>query len=233
MKGPQTRAAPAGPLQVREREDGFVIHEGPHPLRTPAGAELSVPTLALAEAIIKERCTATAATPLQKLAWTAIDRVAPQRARIEGELLRYVPSDLTCYRAEPGSSLAERQAMIWDPYLAWIEKFFGARMRVSAGVAPCMQEPECEMAIARALVEEDIFVLTALHVAAALLGSLVLALALRHGRCDIDGAWIAARVDEDWQQDRWGTDGEAARRAETLKKALCEADRFLRLSTAA
>jgi chaperone required for assembly of F1-ATPase len=50
-----------------------------------------------------------------------------------------------------------------------------------------------------------------------LTGSALLALALLRGAIDPDQAWAAARVDEDWNSEKWGVDEEvAARRAARL-----------------
>jgi chaperone required for assembly of F1-ATPase len=50
-----------------------------------------------------------------------------------------------------------------------------------------------------------------------LTGSALLALALLRGELDEDQVWSAAHVDEDWNGEQWGVDGEvAARRAGRL-----------------
>ena len=64
----------------------------------------------------------------------------------------------------------------------------------------------------------DDFRLTGLAFAAPLFGSAVLALALQRGRIDGEGAWAASRVDEVFQESRWGVDAEAAERAERLRQ---------------
>ncbi len=40
----------------------------------------------------------------------------------------------------------------------------------------------------------------------ALTGSALLALALAAGALDVEAAWAAAHVDEDWQMSQWGRD---------------------------
>ena len=56
--------------------------------------------------------------------------------------------------------------------------------------------------------------LAAMHVMTTLTGSALLALAVEAGALDLDRAWDAAHVDEDWNVEMWGTDAEAiARRA--------------------
>jgi chaperone required for assembly of F1-ATPase len=48
----------------------------------------------------------------------------------------------------------------------------------------------------------------------ALTGSALIALALADGVLDVEAAWAAAHVDEDWQMSQWGRDELAlARRA--------------------
>src|SRR3546814_12004916 len=54
-----------------------------------------------------------------QLAATAIDRVAPNRDAVVGEVAAYGGADLLCYRAETPPSLAERQHAAWQPHLDW------------------------------------------------------------------------------------------------------------------
>jgi chaperone required for assembly of F1-ATPase len=54
--------------------------------------------------------------------------------------------------------------------------------------------------------------LAALHVMTTLTGSVVLALAVAHGRAAPAEAWAAAHLDEDFQMEVWGEDEEALQR---------------------
>ena len=49
--------------------------------------------------------------PAQRLAATAIDRVAGVRVEVAEEIARYAGSDLLCYRAESPASLVEAVAL--------------------------------------------------------------------------------------------------------------------------
>ena len=74
-------------------------------------------------------------------------------------------------------------------------------------------QPDASLTRVKALaLALDDFGLTALAQAAGLLGSAVLALALQRGRLDGQGAHDAARVDEAFQEERWGIDHDAAHR---------------------
>ena len=66
----------------------------------------------------------------------------------------------------------------------------------------------------RAAIEsfDEPFRLAGLSLATTLTGSALIALALAEGALDVEAAWNAAHVDEDWNIFKWGEDAEAARR---------------------
>ena len=72
------------------------------------------------------------------------------------------------------------------------------------------------------------FRLTALAFAAPLFGSAILALALERGRITGEQAWEASRVDEAFQESRWGVDAEAAERADQLRTEAQVLERWFR-----
>src|SRR3954470_24023027 len=83
-------------------EANGIVLDG-RPVRTPLKAPLDLPTQALAAAIAEEwQSQGERIEPdgmnLTKLANTVIDRVAPDRWRIEAEIVEFVGFDLVCYR---------------------------------------------------------------------------------------------------------------------------------------
>lgn len=205
------------------------------PVRTPAHAELIAPTAALVEAIAQEWRTQgetidPAAMPHLKLANTAIDRVAPVRAAVAGQVMTYL-NDLLCYRAERPSALAVLQATEWDPLLDWVQERYGVRLKVRPGIVHFDQPEPVVTALTRAVAAFEPFPLTALAAAAPILGSLVLTFALAEGRLDAAAAFALSQLDERYQAERWGRDEEAAARAAGLLEELKTAERFLKLSS--
>ncbi len=92
-------------------------------VKSPARAELAVPTRALAEAIADEWREAgeeidPRAMPLTGLANAAIDRVVPEAEAFAAGLAKYGETDLLCYRSGSPAELAERQEQEWNPLLA-------------------------------------------------------------------------------------------------------------------
>jgi chaperone required for assembly of F1-ATPase len=189
------------------------------PIKTPAGNALAAPTPALARAIAAEwdaqhERIDPAAMPLTRLANTIIDGVAPATEPVAAEIVRYLGSDLLCYRADTPEGLVRMQAQHWDPVLAWAHDSLGARFALGEGVT-FVAQPEEAIAAARAAIPSGPWRLGAVNVITTLTGSALIALAVSAGRLDVGAAWNAANVDEDWNMNFWGRDELALQRRET------------------
>ncbi|HEY4980888.1 MAG TPA: ATP12 family protein [Pseudolabrys sp.] len=204
--------------EVAGEGDGYPVLLDHKPVRTPARRALAAPTRALAETIAAEWNAQAdvidpARMPLTRLANAVIDAVVEQSQPVAEEVAQYLGSDLLFYRAAAPEDLSERQAQRWDPVLEWAQRRLGARFVPVEGVMFAAQASEA-IAAARAAIPADPWRLGAVSAITTLTGSGLLALALAHGQLDIDAAWAAANVDEDWQMEYWGRDELAlARRA--------------------
>jgi chaperone required for assembly of F1-ATPase len=205
-------------VSVVEREGRFAIALDGKTARTPARNELRVPDRILCDAIAKEWRELgdeidPSRMPLTRLVVAAIDAVAFVPSPVAAEIVKYAGSDLLCYREVTNERLAARQAIHWDPPLAYMRDALGARLELAAGVTFVEQPADAIAAIERAVASWPApFGLAALHSATTLTGSAILALALGAGRLTADEAWAAAHVDEDFQIEAWGRDEEAMRR---------------------
>ena len=204
------------------------------PARTPAKAELAVPTRALAEAVAAEWAAQgdhidAATMPLTRLVNTAVDGVTPHLAQVRADITVFASSDLVCYRADGPEPLVERQCAQWDPVLAWARDALGARFAVATGLMPVTQPEDAVAAITAALQNLDQFRLAGLHVMTTLTGSALLALAHARGALTVEAAWVAAHVDEDWQISQWGEDADAAARRARRWTEMQAASRLLAL----
>jgi chaperone required for assembly of F1-ATPase len=149
--------------------------------------------------------------PLTRLANTIIDGVAPQPGPVAAEIVKYLGSDLLCYRADAPEGLVRTQARHWDPILAWARETLGARFVLGEGVI-FVAQPAGAVAAARQAIPSDPWRLGAVNVIATLTGSALIALAVAAGRLDVGDAWNAANVDEDWNMNFWGRDELALQR---------------------
>jgi chaperone required for assembly of F1-ATPase len=189
------------------------------PVKTPLRAPLRLPTQALAEAVAAEwEGQGAEIKPstmiLTKLANTAIDRVGPDRARIEAEVLDFANSDLVCYRADRPPDLVQRQRSQWDPVIDWARTALDAPFEVTEGIVHTPQPKQAIAAFALALNDLSDFELAGFHSIMTLTGSALIAMMLARQATMPESAWLSAHADEDYQIQHWGEDAEArAKRA--------------------
>src|SRR5262245_26651369 len=188
-------------VAVAPGDGGWQIMLDSRVLRTPAKAPLLLPNRALAEAVAAEwdaqvETVVPATMPLMRLAATAIDRVAPQRAGVIEEVAGYAGTDLVCYRADRPAELVARQQAVWQPLVDWATLRYDAPLLVTTGVVPRPQPAGAVAAIQAAVAAFDDFSLTALHGLTTACGSVVIALALAESHLEPEAAWHASQLDE-------------------------------------
>lgn len=218
-----------------------VPHEGRHAIaldgriaKTMGRKALAAPTLALAEAVAAEWAGQgehmdRASMPLTAMLSAAIDSGEDGASQWREEIVGYLGSDLVCYRADAPQALAERQADIWDPYVEFMRLEFGAILMTTAGIVAVPQADASLSAVRTALANETPETLFALRIATAISGSAVLALALWKGESGAQTLFEASRIDERFQEERWGADEEAKAREEQLRADFLKGAEFLSL----
>jgi chaperone required for assembly of F1-ATPase len=197
-------------VTVRDDPAGFAVALDGRPIKTPARRALAAPCRPLAEAIAAEWRAQTefidpAAMPMTRLANTIIDSVAAAQDEVAGDIVKYLGSDLLCYRATTPKALGARQTLHWDPILAWAKAALGAAFTTVQGITH-FRQPDQTIARASAAIPRDPWRLGAVHAVTTLTSSALIALALARGDIGLDAAWTAARVDEDWNMELWGRD---------------------------
>jgi chaperone required for assembly of F1-ATPase len=206
------QSAAAGPL-----DDGFGALLDGRPVRSPAGLRLVTPTLALASLIAEEwaaqgKLIDIGRMPATRLAFTTLDRVVDKRAETVAEIVRYAGTDLLCYRADGPAALIEREARAWEPVLDWARAELRLDFTPTSGIVHRAQSGVTLRRVGDLAEVLDDFALAGLAFATALYGSAVLALAVQRERLGGEEAFDLSRLDESFQQEKWGVDAEAAER---------------------
>jgi len=195
---------------VAETQDGYSVLLDGRMIRSPARRPLAAPVRPLAEAIAAEwqnqgEMVDPGTMPLTRLANSVIDGVAFAPDPVRAEIAKYLGSDLVFYRAGFPEPLVQRQAVHWDPMVAWARDGLGARFVLSTAIVH-VRQPDHALTAAAAAIPKDPWRLGAVHSITTLTGSALIALAVAHGRLSVDAAWAAAHVDEDWNMEQWGRD---------------------------
>ena len=218
-------------------DGGFTVLLDDRPVRTPAKAALTMPSLMMAEAVAKEwdaqeEFVNPLTMPVTRGANAAIDKVGAQREEVIALLSEYGDSDLLCYRAAGPEGLIARQADAWDPMLDWAAETLNARLFVGEGVMHVTQRPDTLAKLSAEVAAFDNFALAAVHDLISLSGSLVLALAVTKDAIAVEDAWQLSRLDEHWQIEQWGEDEEALAAEQVKQIAFFDAAQFYRFSIA-
>jgi chaperone required for assembly of F1-ATPase len=219
---------------IDQNEDIFRILLDGKPIKTPARRILAAPSRALAQSVADEwdaqkDVIDPSKMPLTRLSNSIIDGVADAPRPVAEEIEKYLGSDLLFYRADVPEGLTKAQEKHWDPIVAWARDHLGARFVLAVGVVFAPQ-PEEAIAAARRAIPENVWALGAVHSVTTLTGSALLALALAAGRLDVDAAWAAAHVDEDWNLATWGRDAAALSRRARRFTEMTAAARVLKLA---
>jgi len=223
-------------VTTRAVGDGWIVLLDDKPIKTPARADLKLPTQALAMSIAEEwrgqgETLSLLSMQHTQLANTAIDRVPKLRAVIIDEVIKYADTDLVCYRAEGPPTLVERQHAHWQPVVDWLVERYGVRLATTHSITPIPQAQHAIAVLRSAIDRYDDFALAGLSASVAAAGSLALGLALAEGFLDGAAAFAAAQVDELFQIEKWGADAEAEARLERVRAelaALAKYHAFLR-----
>ena len=218
---------------VEPRDRGWAVTLDGRVPKTPAGAKVMLPSEAVARMVAEEWAAQgefldPSTMPAQRLAATAIDRVSQAREAVAEEIAAYAGSDALCYLAEAPTSLVERQARQWTPWRDWAARELGVALEPCEGILHRTQSPEAIARVRALALELDDFALAGLGLATPLFGSAVLGLALQRGEAPGGELFEVSRLEEIFQEERWGVDEEAAERTAARRAEAKMLDRWFR-----
>jgi chaperone required for assembly of F1-ATPase len=220
-------------VEAAPADGGYAVLLDGRALRGPKGGQVILPTAALADQVAREWAAQgdhleLAAMPATRLANTAIESVPQAREATAQAIADYAASDLLCYFATEPAALVERQERLWGPVLERAGAELGLRLVRAAGIVHQAQPAETVGAVKALALGLDDFALTGLAFGASLFGSAILAIAVQRGWLSGEAAFGLSRLDEAWQEQRWGVDAEAAERTARLAGEAAMLDRWFR-----
>lgn len=223
-------------VEVSETADGAGVRLDDREVRTPGGKLLRTPTRALAALIADEwaaqgEFVMFAEMHATRLANTAIDSIPAARDATAQAVADYGGSDLTCYHAEHPDSLVARQLEHWEPVVERVEHELGCSFVRASGIVHREQPAETLQRLQGEAAALDDFQLAGLAFGASLFGSTIIALSLQRGWLTGEQAFELSRLDEAFQQERWGVDAEAAERTARLLAESRMLERWFRALT--
>ncbi|MDP3854050.1 ATP12 family chaperone protein [Phenylobacterium sp.] len=220
-------------VSVVAEAGGFQVKLDGRNVRSPKGGVLVLPTRALADLAAAEWAGQVdvielAGMNVTRLAFTALEAVPQARDGVAQQVADFAGSDLLCYYAEEPQALAARQTHHWSPLLDRAERELGLVFLRAAGIVHRAQPDETLARVKALVLELDDFALAGVAFGTSLFGSAVLALTLQRGWLTGEQAYELSRLDEAYQQEKWGIDEEAAERTARLFEESTMLDRWFR-----
>ena len=167
--------------------------------------------------------------PLTQLVSTAIDADDETVTFWRNEVVKFLGTDLLCYRADVPKELVDAQTAAWDRYLDWFAEAYGVRLGTTAGVTAIAQPVEAIEQVREKMECVSSLESLAIYKVTGITGSAVLALAVWQGAFGAKQSFEASRVDEKFQSQRWGVDQEALAREQILFAEFMSLDKLREL----
>lgn len=218
---------------------GFSIRLDGKAVKAPSGALLLATSENLAMEIVKEWAAqgdkiVPDSMPLTQILTTRIDRVSKEREAMTETLMKYLDTDLLCYRAAHPLELAKMQQESWDPWLLWFEKFFKIMPQTTTGLAALKQGAGLHRAVYERVLKMTDDVFTVLQLVSGLSGSLILGLAFCADKITPEQVFDCAHVEERhkaaiYNEDFYGPDPAEAKKRASMRADLEAAAVYLKL----
>ncbi len=219
-------------------EDGFSIQLDGKSVKTPLGQPLAAPNRALADEIVREWAAQgddvlPDSMPMTQMLITAIDRMR-ERAVLTKSLLKFLDTDLLCYRVKEPQELAKRQKETWGRWLTWFDEHFESPLEVTYGLDALVQDSDTHKQIWNYIEALDEYYFTVLQIVTSLSGSIVLGLAFLEHEANEQDVFNAAELEEIYHAEiageaEHGSDPVQERRQNVMRRDLESSKRFLAL----
>ncbi len=208
-------------VTIQASGDAYAILLDGRVLKTPGKQALVIPhqfqaKLVAAEWQAQGDDIVPDSMPCTRLMNVACELTPSRRPELVAEFNSYCNTDLLCFRSSAPQDLAKRQDDIWQSVLDWAAVSNGIALLVTTSLkTPAHPKSTLLATSAYAQKLDDVDLTLLLHFTASF-GSGILALALLEGYLDVCSAIEASRLDEIYQNERWGSDEEAEARAQNI-----------------
>jgi len=154
-----------------------------------------------------------------------IQKIAEDRNNIISAMLEYALTDTILFWNKK-DDLFERQKKQWEPYTVWANEEIGAKFSPTEGLSTDNTVGEIT-ALESYLRKTDARKLALAYLFARELRSVILGLAVVQKKCSVEDAFSAAFLEQNFQEEKWGTDEFSLEKSNSIKKALNQLKNFI------
>ena len=141
-----------------------------------------------------------------KLLFFSSDLDVKQRCIIKKSIIKYLDTDLVCYRANKGTELEKMQSKYWDPYIDFCERSFKLNYKKNYTIMPSIQEISNTDKVVKVLDNMDKYTLTAFFFLVEVTNSIIISLNILYKSVSYNLVWRDCNLEEEYNQLKWGID---------------------------
>lgn len=219
-------------------EDGYVVQLDGKSVKTPLAQALAAPNRAMADVLVaewsaQEDQVVPDSMPITQILTTAIDTMRDRDAMTKS-LLKYLDTDLLCYRVKEPQEIAKRQKENWGRWLTWFDEHFESPLEVTYGIEALKQDEDTHKQIWNYLEALDEYYFTVLQIVTSLSGSIVLGLAFLEHEATPEDVYNAAELEEIYHSEiadeaTYGGDPVQEKRQAKMRRELDACKKFMDL----
>ena len=194
---------------IKEIEQNtFVYYRNNKLLKTAKGNAIKVLSLDFAQIILNklEKQKNIKDSNFFKLFFFSSDLDVKQRRIIRKSIIKYLDTDLICYRSNKGTELEKMQTKYWDPYIVFCEKNFKLNYKKNYTIMPLKQDILNKHKIVKLLDNMDKYTLTAFFFLVEVTNSIIISLNVLYKSVSNNLVWRDCNLEEEYNQLKWGTD---------------------------
>jgi len=143
-----------------------------------------------------------------KLFFFSSDLDVKQRYIIGKSIIKYLDTDLVCYRANKGTELEKMQSKYWDPYIIFCKSNFKLNYKINYTIMPFTQDRSNKDKVIEILDNMDKYTLTAFFFLVEVTKSIIISLNILYKSVSNNLVWRDCNLEDEYNQHKWGADEE-------------------------
>ena len=203
-------------VSKKDEGAGFSILLDGKPVKTPNKNILLVSNATAADLVVREWADQEDQIkpedmPFTQFATTCQERVSVEREAMEAQVLKYLDTDLICYRAsldhdENQKIQNAQQEKLWNPWIEWFENRFDVKLETTTGLSVLKQDEKAHQGLKDTIQKLDNDHFTLLQIIVPLSGSVILGLAFIEKDISPEQLFKAVHIEEDFKAELYNED---------------------------
>ena len=191
-------------VSIKNHQNEFLVFLDDNQLISPENNLVSYPSFSLIKSIADEWIVQKDSINLEsmlmnKLFFTALDKVNPNLSIHIDELLNFIDFDLLCYHVKAPHDLKKIQEKKFHPIILWLSTEYRISPTINHEIISIPNKEDVKLNLRELLYSFDFIELTLLQFLINILGSIILGIAFLKGRLSENEIIKLIYLEEDWR----------------------------------